>query len=86
MIKSDIPAFYTKERSISIKIKDIKSDFFTPKHEVPQGSPLSPILFIFYVSDIPQPENAQIADGNLLMVSGPTEETPLCHNIRSKNR
>ena len=47
------------ERSISIKIKDIKSDFFTTKHEVHQGSPLSPILFIIYVSDILQPENKQ---------------------------
>ena len=47
------------ERSISIKIKDIKSDFFTTKHGVHQGSPLSPILFIIYVSDILQPENIQ---------------------------
>ena len=47
------------ERSISIEIKDIKSDSFIPKHGVPQGGPLSPILFIIYVSDIPQPENVQ---------------------------
>ena len=29
------------------------------KHGAPQESPLSPILFIIYVSDIPQPVNAQ---------------------------
>ena len=49
---------FLSERSISIKIKNIKSDIFTPKHGGPQLSPLSPILFIIYVSDIPQPENA----------------------------
>ena len=59
---------FLSERSVSIKIKNTKSDFFTPKHGVPQGSPLSPILFIIYVSNIPQPEHtettlSQFADG-----------------------
>ena len=70
---------FLNERSISIKIKDIKSDFFTPNHRVPQGIPLSPILFIIYVSDIPQ---SQFADD---IASGPIEERPLCLNVRSKN-
>ena len=50
---------FLSERSISKKIENIKSDFFTPKHGVPQGSSLSRILFIVYVSDIPQPVNTQ---------------------------
>ena len=41
------------------KSKILKVIFFTPKYEGPQGSPLSQILIIIYVSDIPQPENAQ---------------------------
>ena len=44
-------------RSISIKIKDIKSDFFTPKYG--EGGSVSPILFIIYVSNISLPENVQ---------------------------
>ena len=47
------------KRSMAIKIKNIKSDIFTQKHGVRQGSSLRPILFIIYVSDISQPENAQ---------------------------
>ena len=75
------------ERSISIKIKDIKSDIFTPKHRVPQGKSSESNLII-YVRDIPQPENVQIttlsqfADG---IAFWDTEETSLCCNIRFKN-
>ena len=54
-----INSFLCETLIISFKIKDIKSDFFTSKHGILQGSPLSPIFFIIYVSDIPQPENAQ---------------------------
>ena len=48
---------FSSERSISIKIEN--TDFFTPKHAVPLGSPLSPILFILYVSNILKPVNTQ---------------------------
>ena len=79
---------FLSERSISVKIENIKSDLFTPKHEVPQGSPLSPILFIIYVSDIPQPVNtqattlSQFADDIALWSYG---RNTLCLNVKSKN-
>ena len=36
-------------------INNIKSPYITLNHGVPQGSSISPILFILYVSDLPSP-------------------------------
>ena len=46
---------FTMNRKVSIKINNLYSLPFTPIHGVPQGNPLSPIIFILYVSDIPRP-------------------------------
>ena len=48
------------QRKLIISINDQLSDPIIPIHGVSQGSPLSPILFILYVSDIPQPLDAQL--------------------------
>ena len=47
-------------RKLIISINDQLSDPITPIHGVSQGSPLSLILFILYVSDIPQPLDPQV--------------------------
>ena len=44
------------QRKLIISINDLLSDLLS----VPQGIPLSPILFILYVSNIPQPNDAQV--------------------------
>ena len=47
-----INSFLT-EREIKVKINNSLSEEIIPTRGVPQGSPLSPILFILYVADIP---------------------------------
>ena len=43
------------QRKLRISINDQLCDPISPIHGVHQASPLSPILFILYVRDIPQP-------------------------------
>ena len=43
-----------------ISINDQLSDQIIPIHGVPQGSPLSPIFFTLYVTDIPQPPDGPV--------------------------
>ena len=51
---------FLHQRKLIISINDQLSDPIIPIHGVPQGSPLSPILFILYVSDMTQPPDVQV--------------------------
>ena len=46
---------YISNRSMFFAINNIKSPHITLNHGVPQGSSISPILFILYVSGLPSP-------------------------------
>ena len=48
------------QRKLIISINNQLSDPINPIHAVPQGSPLSSIPFILYVSDISKPNDAQL--------------------------
>ena len=48
------------QRKLIISINNQLSDPITPVQGVTHDSPLSPILFILYVIDIPQPFDAQV--------------------------
>ena len=45
---------FLQNRGLTVKLNNIFSELLRPIHGVSPGSPLSPILFILYVSDIPQ--------------------------------
>ena len=70
------------QRKLIISINDQLSDPITPIHDVPQGSPLSPILFILYVSDIPQPLDPRV---NLSQFAGDIAIWVHAPGIRSIN-
>ena len=66
---------FLQNRGLTIKMNNILSELLKPIHGVPQGSPLSPILFILYVSDIPQSKHkfiflSQFADDIAIWAAG----------------
>ena len=70
------------QRNLIISINDQLSDPITPIHGVPQGCPLSPILFILHVNDILQPLYAQV---NLSQFADDIEIWAQAPGIRSIN-
>lgn len=76
---TDIPKCYIKtidsfltNRTFFVKVDDKRSDIKIQEQGIPQGSVLSPLLFILYANDLPKLPNvvlAQFADDTALMTS-----------------
>uniref|UniRef100_A0A7M5V9C2 Reverse transcriptase domain-containing protein n=1 Tax=Clytia hemisphaerica TaxID=252671 RepID=A0A7M5V9C2_9CNID len=74
---------FLHNRNIYIQIENEKSNSFYPKEGLPQGSCLSPLLFILFASDIPTKLNtilSQFADD--LALYARTSNNNYNHNIR----
>ena len=52
---------FLHDRKIHILIENEKSKNFSPKEGLPQGSCLSPLLFILFASDIPTDKNVKLS-------------------------
>ena len=69
---------FLRSRSIKVKINNIKSKSLHPTNGVPQGSSLSPLLFLMYVADIPNL-------GTSINLSQFADDIAIWHKLTNKN-
>lgn len=64
---------FLNNRSCTVRVASTHSNEFTPQSGVPQGSPLSPLLYNLYAADIPTgeaPFKQEYADDSMFLVTG----------------
>ena len=69
---------FLRSRSIKVKINNIKCKSLHPTNGVPQGSSLSPLLFLIYVADIPNL-------GTSVSLSQFADDIAIWHKLTNKN-
>ena len=78
---------YLSSRKQFIQVNNIKSNTHETNIGVPQGSVISPLLFLIHINDLPNCTNMEVlnfADDTLLYIKIPPNSTNIENHINSE--